>query len=146
MQRVTPNIGDAFRPVEQALRESFIPSLLQVIGEVTLGRGFTLLTVKHAGLALPDPTKTAHDNCTYSFVITGYLVVSLRGKEEFRTADHSSCLKEGIEEVLKRRILWVEEDLVDALEGAPVQDAHRLRRATNMGAWITVQPSMINGT
>ena len=64
MQRVTPNIGDAFRPVEQALREAFIPALLQVIREVTLGRGFTLLTVKNVGLALPDPTKTAHDNCT----------------------------------------------------------------------------------
>ena len=102
--------------------------------------------MKHAGLALPYPTKTTHENCTESFVITGHLVASLRVKEEFRTADHSAYLQEGIEEVRKRSILWAEEDLVETLEGAPVQDAHRLRRATNMGAWITVQPSMINGT
>ena len=87
MQRVFPNIGDDFRPVKQALREAFIPALLQVLGEGTLGRGFTLLPMKHAGLALPYPTKTTHENCTESFVITGHLIAALRDKEEFRTAD-----------------------------------------------------------
>ena len=50
-----------------------------------MGRGFTLLTVKHVGLALPDLEKTAHKNPTESFVITGHLVEYLKGKEEFRT-------------------------------------------------------------
>ena len=35
VQRVTPGIRDAFGPVEQALRENSIPSLLQVLGEGT---------------------------------------------------------------------------------------------------------------
>ena len=96
MQRVTPNIGEAFRTVEQALRGAFVPALLQGLGEVTLVRGFTLLPVKHVGLDRPDPTKTSHENCTESFVITRHLVADLRGKEEFRTADHSAYLREGI--------------------------------------------------
>ena len=102
--------------------------------------------MKHAVLDLLDLTKTAHENCTESFVITGHLVAALTGKEEFRTVDHSAYLQEGIEEVRKRRILRSEEDLADTLVGAPVQDAHQLRRVTKMGAWLTVQPSMINGT
>ena len=146
MQRVAPKIGGAFIPVEQALREAFIPVLLQGLGERTLGRGFTLLTLKHAGLAFPDLTKTARDNCTESFVITGHLVADLRGKEDFRTADHSAYLQEGIEEVRKRRILRSEEDLVETLAGAPVQDARQLQRVAKMEACLTVQPSMINVT
>ena len=90
--------------------------------------------------------KTTHENCTESFVITGHLVAALTSKEEFRTVDHSAYLQEGTEEVRKRRILRSEEDLADTLVGAPVQDAHQLRRVTKMGAWLTVQPSMINGT
>ena len=40
----------------------------------------------------------------------------------------------------------LEEALADTLEGSPVQVAHRLQQATNTGAWLTVQPSTVNGT
>ena len=39
----------------------------------------------------------------------------------------------------------MEEALAATLEGSPVQRARRLRRATNTGAWMTVQPSTVNG-
>ena len=70
LQRVTPVIKDAFGPVEQAVWEAFIMDLLQGLGEVTPGRGVICLPVKQAGLALPDPTKTAPENWTASCVIT----------------------------------------------------------------------------
>ena len=54
VQRVTPGIGNAFGPAEQALQESFIPDLFQGLGNVTAGRGVTRLPVKQAGLDLPD--------------------------------------------------------------------------------------------
>ena len=57
MQRVTPDIGDAFDPAEQALREALILYLFQGLGEGTPERGITLLPMKQAGLALPDPIK-----------------------------------------------------------------------------------------
>ena len=46
MQRVTPGIGNAFGPVEKALRETFVPALFKRLGEGTLKRGVTLLPVK----------------------------------------------------------------------------------------------------
>ena len=46
----------------------------------------------------------------------------------------------------KRSVLRVEEALGETLAGAPVQGARKLQRATKMGAWLTVQPSTINGT
>ena len=54
MQRVTPNFGDTFGPLDKAPRDAFITSLFQGLIEVTLGRGVTRLTVKQAGLYLPD--------------------------------------------------------------------------------------------
>ena len=52
-----PDIGDAFGPVEQVLRDAFITSLFQGLGEGTPGIGVTRLHMKQAGLALPEPTK-----------------------------------------------------------------------------------------
>ena len=40
----------------------------------------------------------------------------------------------------------MEEALTTALEGALVLNAHQLLRATNTGAWLTVQSSTVNGT
>ena len=58
MQRVTPDIGDAFDPVEQAIGDAFIPAHFQGLREGTPGRGVTRLPMKQAGLVLPDLIKT----------------------------------------------------------------------------------------
>ena len=92
MQQVTTEIGDAFVQVEEALQETFLPSLFQVLVEGVPGIGVTRLLVKQAGLALPEPTKTATENWTAPFVITGHVIAVLRGQEEFRTADRWACL------------------------------------------------------
>ena len=89
VQRVTPEIGDSFRPVEQALREAFIPALFHSLRKGTPGRGFTQIPAKQAGLDLPDPSNMAPENWMASCVITGYLVAALMGQEEFRTSDNS---------------------------------------------------------
>ena len=146
MQRATPGMGNAFEPVEKALRETFVPVLFKGLGDGVLERGVTRLPVKQAGLDLPDPYQISPENQTASFVITGHLVAALRGQMEFRTADQSACLREGRTAVWRRGQRRVEEALTAALERAPVQHAHHLRRATKAGAWLIVQPSTVNGT
>ena len=126
MQRVTPGIGDAFRPVETALKESFVTALFEGLDDGVPERGVTRLTVKQAGLAFPYPSQTVPENWTASCVITGHLVTALRVKVEFRTADHSACLREG-RTAVRRRGQWREEEaLMAALEGGPVLHARRL--------------------
>ena len=58
LQQVTPCIGDAFGPVEKALRETFMPDLFNGMGESAPQRGVTRLPVNQAVLDLPDPTQT----------------------------------------------------------------------------------------
>ena len=47
VQRVTPGIGDALRPVETALKETFMPSMFEGMGDSVPERGVTRLKVKH---------------------------------------------------------------------------------------------------
>ena len=144
MQRMTPGVGEAFDPVEEAFWEIFVLALFRGLKEGFPARKNTRLTVKQAGLALPDPVQTAPENWTASYVITGHLVESLRGQVEFWTADHSACLWEGRLSVRQRGEKRSEEALTVALEGAPVLQARQMRRAEKTGAWLTVLPYTVN--
>ena len=86
VQRVTPGVGAAFGPVEEAFREVFVPALFRGLLEGLPTRENTCLLVKQAGLDLPDPVKTAPENWTASCVIIGHLVAALRGQVVFLTA------------------------------------------------------------
>ena len=94
VQRVTPVIDDVFGLVEEEIKMAFIPELFHGAGDIAPGRAITRLPVNQAGLALPDPTRTAPDNWKASCVITGHLLSALRGQVKFRTADHATCLQD----------------------------------------------------
>ena len=127
MQRVTSGVGEAFGPVEEALREVFVPALFRGLTEGLPTRENTRLPVKHAGLAIPDPVKTAHENWTASCVITVHLVAALRGHAVFRTAYHTACLRGRRLAVRPRGEQRAEAALTAALEGDPVLQACRMR-------------------
>ena len=62
VQRVTPGVGEAFGPVEEALQEIFVLALFRGLTEGVPERENTCLSVKQAGLDLPDPVQTAPEN------------------------------------------------------------------------------------
>ena len=134
MQRVTPGVGALFGPVEEVLREVFLPALFQGLTERLLTRANTRLPVKQAGLAIPDPVQTSPENWTASCVITGHLVAALRGQAAFRTADHMACLRGRRLAVRHRGEQQAEAALTAALEWPPVQQARQMGRAANTGA------------
>ena len=84
MQRVTPDIGISFHLVEDSLQDLFLPAPFQSSMAQIPGREITGLPVKQAGIALPNPTRTAGENWTASCVITRRLVVALQGTADFR--------------------------------------------------------------
>ena len=55
VQRVTPGVRESFGPVEEALREIFVPALFRGLSEGLPKCENTCLPVKQAGLDLPDP-------------------------------------------------------------------------------------------
>ena len=119
VQRVTQGIGDVFGTVEEEIAKAFLPALLEGVGEGAPGRAITCLPGKQAGMALPDPTRTAPDNWQASCVITGHLVSALRGQVPFRTADHAACLRDGRLEVRRKRVAKAMASLEADIAGAP---------------------------
>ena len=78
-----------FQPGEEALRDKFLPALFKEVKSQISRRVIPGLSVKQAGIALPDPTQTAYANWKASCVITGNLVSGLCGTYEFRLGYHS---------------------------------------------------------
>ena len=110
------------------------------------GRAITCLSVKQAGLALPEPTQMAPDNWQASCVITGHLVSALRGQVPFWTADRVACLRDGRAEVRRKSVAKAMASLEATITRALEVVTRQLRRATKTGAWLTVQPSTGNRT
>ena len=146
MQQVTPGIGDAFGPMEEEIVKAFLPEIFEGVEDGYLGREINRLPVKQAGMALPDLTRTAPENWQASCVITGYLVSALRGQVPFRTADHAACLQIGRAAFRWQNMAKAMASPETTIAGAPAVVTCRLQRATKTGAWMTMQPSTVNGS
>lgn len=95
IQRVTPGLSDEFDVVEHALNDDFLPALFGTESVSDTRRQLACLPVKHSGLALPNPTTTAESNWKASTLVCGHLVAALRGRTDFRSADHESIMAQG---------------------------------------------------
>ena len=104
VQSVTPGIWMVFQAVEDELRDTFLLDLFQGGTPKTPRRTIIVMPLKQAGIALPDPTKTAGAKWTAYRVITGNLVIALRGTAEFRLGEHTLLMGEGREEIRRQHV------------------------------------------
>ena len=123
VQHVTLDIGMSFHVVEDALWGVFLAYLFQGGMTHIPGRSITVVLVKQAGIALPNPTRTVGGNWTVSCVITGHLVTALRGTAKFRLFDHALLMGEGRDEKRRRHSEEVETTLGEARAAALKLDA-----------------------
>ncbi len=146
LQRVTSGLSDEFAVVEKALAEKFLPSLFGNGEQCDTKRQLACLPVKHAGLALPNPTTTAESNWKSSTLICGHLIAALRGTTDFRSADHSATMQRGKAELLKKNQVLYDEKLATILRPMTAKKSRTICRGKETGAWLSVLPSTVNGT
>jgi hypothetical protein len=115
LQRVTEGLGKEFRDIEKALPTEFLQALF---ADDIPGR-LASLPVKKAGLAIQDPTTSVDSNWTASTVICGHLIVAIRGREEFRSADHTAIMAAGKAETQMRHLSESQEKLDSILYELP---------------------------
>ena len=89
---------------------------------------------------------TAESNWTSSTVICGHFVAAIRGRVEFRSADHQQIWNSGIAEMKKRQLEVSSEKLGTILRAQPEGRRRTIRRGEQTGAWLSVLPSTVNGT
>jgi hypothetical protein len=73
LQRVVPNCGTAFEPVKEAIQTVFLPALLEAT-EPECQRKLTTLSIRQAGLGLPNPVQSAPGCLAASEACTALLV------------------------------------------------------------------------
>ncbi|WP_288993061.1 hypothetical protein, partial [uncultured Marinobacter sp.] len=85
VQRVVDGIGENFTDVQKAITECFLPALFRDILDEKDDVRLLLcgLPVKHAGMALPDPTKSAPSNYEASTCVNTHLIAALKGTVDF---------------------------------------------------------------
>jgi len=146
LQRVTSGLSDEFEVVEEALAENFLPTLFGTGIQCDTKRQLACLPVKHAGLALPNPTTTAESNWKASTLICGHLVAALRGTTDFRSEDHTSTMQSGKAELRMRNLKVYDEKLATILKPMTATKSRTICRGKETGAWLSVLPSTVNGT
>jgi hypothetical protein len=145
IQRVTPGLSDEFDVVEHALNHEFLPALFGTESVSDTRRQLTCLPVKHSGLALPNPTTTAESNWKASTLVCGHLVAALRGRTDFRSADHKSIIAQG-NAVIRTRSQEAYGNSMETILATLPGTSRTIRRGTETGAWLSVLPSTVCGT
>ena len=147
VQRCCRDIGPAFQPVEKALAEEFLPALFQLSpAEVAPLRGLLALPVGKGGLGVPDPTTVAEDGYHASRLGTKPVITALLNNEELDVGAYiksSASIRDALKESRAKDHQAAFKALVE-----PMPDPMKrvIKRAPDNGCWLSVVPSLINGT
>ncbi len=148
VQRVVKDVGEEFEGIEKALARTFLPALFNDDYDVAADprRQLASLPVKHAGLALPDPTESAEANYDASILVCSHLLAAFRGVDEFRTADHLAVIREVKTELRQRNLEKNDSELASLASKLSCDDRRTILRGKETGQWLLVLPSTVNGT
>ncbi|KAL7475656.1 LOW QUALITY PROTEIN: hypothetical protein ACHAW6_003456, partial [Cyclotella cf. meneghiniana] len=145
--RIVPDIGPLLAPIEQVLRDTFLPA---VIGPgIAIDddlRNLLALGVKSGGLAIRDPTTQADALYQSSRDATSYLAGSLLRNEPINTHHHKTAVR-AAGATRRKENRDGEDAFLQALKDrSPPKVKKRLERARATGAWLTTIPDRFAGT
>jgi hypothetical protein len=147
LQRVTPNIDQAFAPLEMVIAETFLPALLDsTVAEVAQLRSLIALPVRFGGLGIPDPTTTGAACFSASTDATSLLTDSLIHNTPFCAQEHRRSAASS--RAFSKSFLSNHHNhsLATILSTATAFDKRRIKRSSKTGAWLTTLPNLLNGS
>jgi hypothetical protein len=147
VQRVVQGVGEKCGTIREAMRRSFLPSLLKetLPGNDPIHR-LAALPVKSAGLALKDPIESDDENFRASKVTNSHIMQVMRGKEIFSLQNHRATTSKVKEEIKKQKEAVHKSALAAILNPLPVSLSRAIMRGAETGTWLTVLPLIIAGT
>jgi len=147
IQRLTPNIGPYFAPVESAIHSVFIKKLMgddEVVGAKLCS--LTSLSTRRGGLAICNPVTNAKHHYQASVAATSPLVDAITTGAAFnvpRYKAHAITQKHASRDTKAKT---EEEAFFKLLESIPSNYHRALERAWSTGSWLTTMPNIHNGT
>lgn len=132
VQRVVPDIGPQFWPLEEAITNTFLSALFgkDSFEATDYRRPLTALPVKFSGLSIPDPSESAAANYRRSTLVCSHLSRAVQGAIPFSTADHESTRREVLAEYRPRQIEEYEDKLDSLIKNLPNPDGNNLLART----------------
>jgi hypothetical protein len=144
LQRTVPGAGEKMGPIEEALKEHFLPALFGGKVDADL-RELVGHSVRNGGLGLPDPTLTAARNHETSVSCCVELTDSLLEGIELDCAEHYKCCRASSESARLRKEAEQQKALMARMAAANPLLRGWLDRSQLAGAWITAVPNRLNG-
>ena len=142
VQRTIPDIKELFQPLEDCIRDSFIPA---VIGRniSDLERRIVALPVRYGGLGVANPVECCEREYISSTVITENLSNLIYNQErDLSNFDHKSqketmyALKIAKEKHFKEQF----NEIIELVDGTPLKRALQLNSEKGTGSWLTALP------
>ena len=141
IQRTIPNISHLFTPLEEAIRNEFIPA---VIGRSVsdIERRYLALPVRFGGIGISDPTASADIEFNISATVTGPLVDIIIAQEK----DFRNYNQQEVEATISRMKLMKEDSLREEMTEVMSMLDEKTKRSLTLaqekgaGSWLTVPP------
>ena len=140
LQRVLPDIGPAFTPIEEMISEELIPSLMGLPKAACPPRRLTALPIRHYGLGLSDLSTSSDAQFESSMTQTSHLTASLHPDgPAFELPQHAARVKQG-QKVRRKTAEEAHREELDYLTGnqTDLLSAMQKRCATKKGTghWL----------
>ena len=148
LQRVLPEAGKHFRPIEEAIRSTFLPALFgpHVPAPEAKDRDLYGIPVRKAGLGLPNPATSAQECYMTSADTSQYLSDSLRQGGEFSVDTYCEQARHMRKAAKARRDEEYDQIHDQFYDSVRDPDKRCIGRAKETGAWLTAMPSHLHGT
>ena len=141
IQRTIPNIAPLFQPLEDAIREELIPSLLGRT-VTNIERKIFALPVKLGGMGIYNPVLTADAAFEASVLITRNLTeIICRQEKDLRNYDREG-VKNTINEVKTLKTESQQNDLKEVIDNLDDKTKRiiQLAQEKGVGSWLTARP------
>jgi hypothetical protein len=148
VKRVVLDTGAFFEPVEQALRQEFIPALMGLPKEEITGHFHELLSqsVKKGGIGIRNPVDHANHELATLLEAASYLVMSMIGTgEQFSVTTHNCNVSRARAEACKMRLEREQDYLSHGAEGKRAEK-RSMEHVGRVDAVFTAVPNRQNGT
>ena len=143
LQQVVPDVATAFQPIENAIRDEFLPALM---GGDPPDRELSQLPVRYAGLGILDPCKNAQCHYLTSKAMTASLSSSLVEGVDMDAMGYRMESNRTLQESKAIQEVELASTLESLLVVAPPDDQRRMKRSQETGTWLTATPSLDYGT
>lgn len=141
LQRTISNTGEKFQPLENVIREKLIPAIVgRKVSDVE--RRMLALPIRHGGLGIQNPTKTAQIEYETSTHVTRNLTALIQNQEQNLDNYNLDMVKAEIAKLHaeKERRLVNEFESVKALVSENLQRSLDLATEKGSGAWLAALP------